>query len=81
MADDRKKYGNNEEIETLQAQESGANHPTASDNNENNNAGGDAGDADGQGGHEGGGNTDEDEWKCGWGEGVREVSYSVYYSI
>ena len=60
MADDRKKYGDNEEIETLQTQENGANHPAASDDNKNNNASSDAGDADGQGGHEGGGNTDEE---------------------
>jgi len=61
LADDRKKYGDNEEIETLQAQENGAtSHPAASDDNENNNASGDVGGADGQQGHEGSGDTDED---------------------
>jgi hypothetical protein len=84
LADNCKKYGNNEEIETLKTQENGANHPAASDDSENNNASGDAGDVMGREGM----NlkveilmrTSESVVEGG-APCMCEVSDSVYYSI
>lgn len=60
MADDRKKYGDDEEIDTLEAQGNASANPSAVvDDNENDNANGDVGDTHEQNGHEDGGDTDE----------------------